>query len=377
MARKAVERNISYDNVRGVYYVCMDAGRDERGERCRCYRTAPSLREARKLLREFESRRAQGRVVRPTTRTLRQWLEYWMEEVIVPTRAETTAYGYRKIIDNHLIPALGHIPIQRLTPQDIQCYYAMLLKVKGLSPNTIRRHHDLLSAALHTAVKQGVLPQCPTDLAEPPRCRVVEARFYTAAELRRLYELTEGTPLELPVKLAGGLGLRREELCGLRWSQVDFEHHLVHISMARTSAGAVIVEKETKNRSSTRSLHLTPELLLLLQKEKQRQNAAARSMGRLWPGTGLVVVNRRGEPPTPNALSLSFSRFVRKNALPKLTLHGLRHTFATVASEQGAPLFEIGKALGHSTPATTGKIYTHLVDHTHAATLDRVAAAVR
>lgn len=377
MARKSVERNISYDNIRGVYYVCMDTGRNERGQRCRCYRTAPSLRDARKLLRDFENKRNQGRIVRPTTRTLRQWLEYWMEEVIIPTRAETTAYGYRKIIDNHMIPAIGHIPIQRLTPQDIQCYYNMLMKVKGLSPNTIRRHHDLLAAALHAAVRQEVLPYCPVDRVEPPRRRMVETPFYTAAELRRLYELVEGTQLEVPVKLAGGLGLRREELCGLRWSQVDFEHRLVHISMARTSAGASIVEKETKNRSSTRSLHLTPELLLMLKQEKWRQDAMAHSMGQHWPNTDLVVVNHRGYPPTPNALSLAFSRFIQKNELPKLTLHGLRHTFATVASEQGAPLFEIGKALGHSTPATTGKIYTHLVDQTHAATLDRVAAAVR
>lgn len=377
MARKSVERNISYDDVRNVFYVCLDAGYDEHGGRCRSYRTVPSLRDARKLLQDFGTERSQGQIVRPTTRTLRQWLEYWMEEVILPTRAETTAYGYRKIIDNHMIPALGHIPLQRLTPQDIQCYYNVLLKVKGLSPNTIRRHHDLLSAALHTAVKQGVLPSCPLDRVEPPRRRMVDIPYYTAAELRRLYKLVEGTQLEVPVKLAGGLGLRREELCGLRWSQVDLEHRLVHISMARTSAGAAIVEKETKNRSSTRSLHLTPELLLLLRQEKWRQDAMAHSMGRHWPNTGLVVVNHRGYPPTPNALSLSFSRFVQKNGLPKLTLHGLRHTFATVANEQGAPLFEIGKALGHSTPATTGRIYTHLVDHTHTATLDRVAAAIR
>lgn len=377
MARKAVERNISYDNVRGVYYVCLDAGRNEFGERCRSYRTAPSLRDARKLLRDYENKRIQGHIVRPSTKTLRQWLEYWMDEVISPTRAETTTYGYRKIIDNHLVPALGHIPIQRLSPQDIQCYYTMLLKVKGLSPNTIRRHHDLLAAALHTAVKQDILSQCPVDRVEPPRRRMVETSFYTAAELRRLYDLVEGTNLEVPVKLAGGLGLRREEVCGLKWQQVDFEHRRVHICEARTSAGAAIVEKETKNRSSTRTLHLTPELLLLLKQERWRQDAYARSLGPRWPDTGLVVVNHRGYPPSPNALSLAFSRFVQKNGLPHLTLHGLRHTFATVASEQGAPLFEIGKALGHSTPATTGKIYTHLVDHTHAATLDRVAAAIR
>ena len=82
-------------------------------------------------------------------------------------------------------------------------------------------------------------------------------------------------------------------------------------------------------------------------------------------------------PYSPNALSLAFTRFVRKNHLPRLTLHGLRHTFATIASAQGVPLFDIGKAMGHSTPATTGRIYTHLVDRTHEETLLLVSAALK
>ncbi|MEG1073464.1 MAG: tyrosine-type recombinase/integrase, partial [Oscillospiraceae bacterium] len=81
-------------------------------------------------------------------------------------------------------------------------------------------------------------------------------------------------------------------------------------------------------------------------------------------------------PLQPNQLTLEFARFIRKNHLPKITLHGLRHTFATVASAQGAPLFDIGKALGHSTPAITGRIYTHLLDQTHQAVMERVSAAL-
>ena len=93
--------------------------------------------------------------------------------------------------------------------------------------------------------------------------------------------------------------------------------------------------------------------------------------------TAALSRSTRGERPTPpNLVSLAFARVIRREGLPKITLHGLRHTFATIASAQGAPLFDIGKALGHSTPATTGKIYTHLLDHTHASTLAKVAAAM-
>jgi integrase len=90
-----------------------------------------------------------------------------------------------------------------------------------------------------------------------------------------------------------------------------------------------------------------------------------------------VLVDQNGVPRRPNSVTMAFRHFILQRQLPLITLHGLRHTFATVASAQGAPLFEIGKALGHSTPATTGKIYTHLLDTTHAPTLSRVASALK
>ena len=119
MARKKVETNISYDDARQVYYVCMDHGADENGRRVKCYRTYPTLAQARRGLREFSAERDGLRRVSPRSITLDQWLEYWMEQVIRPNRAQTTVYGYGKIIRNHLSPALGDVPLQKLTPQHL------------------------------------------------------------------------------------------------------------------------------------------------------------------------------------------------------------------------------------------------------------------
>ena len=377
MARKKVETNISYDEVRNIYYVCMDFGQDETGRRVKKYKTYPSLAQARRGLRDFQAERDSHQQVSPRTITLDQWLDYWMSEVIIPNRAETTVYGYRKIIENHLSEALGGIRLQALSPQHLQQYYTMLMRDKGLSANTVRRHHDLLSCSLHFALRQDMIVRCPTERVEPPRVIPKEARFYSPENLKRLYALSEGHWLEIIVKLAGSLGLRREEICGLRWDSVDFNLRKIHIKAARTAAGANIVLKETKNRSSNRVLHLNDDLLRLLKRERARQAQNRLALGEAWPDTGLVAVDDQGVPYSPNAVSLAFTRFIRKNGLPKITLHGLRHTFATVASAQGAPLFDIGKALGHSTPATTGRIYTHLLDQNHTATLDRVAAALK
>lgn len=377
MARKKIDTNISYDDRRGCYYVYMDYGQDETGKRSRKYKTFPTLSAARRGLRDYHVERDANRHIVPKSLTLYDWLRYWMNEVIVPNRAKTTLYGYWKIIENHLDPALGDVPLQKLTPLDLQSYYTMLIRDKHLSPNTVRRHHDLLSASLHMAVRQDVIPRCPTERVEPPRVIPPEICYYTPDELKDLYALVEGTWLEVIVKLAGCLGLRREEICGLRWDSVDFTLRKIHICQARTAAGAMIVEKETKTRSSARALYMTDELYRMLKREraKQRQNRLA--LGPKWNECGLVAVDRKGNPYSPNAISLAFTRFIRKHNLPSLTLHGLRHTFATVASAQGAPLFDIGRALGHSTPSTTGRIYTHLLDQTHADTLHRVAAALR
>ncbi len=382
MARKAVERNIAYDDQRKLYYVSMELGRDENGKRIKQYRTFPTLAAARNGLRDFhaglERERELERKLAPAQELdLSHWLEYWMDSIVRPNRAETTVYAYQKIIDNHIDPALGTVPLKRLTPKMVQEYYTETQRANGLSSNTMRRHHDLLSSALRSAVRQDVIPASPMERVEPPRVRTTESYFYNNQELKLLYQKIEGNILELAVKLAGSLGMRREEICGLKWENVDLQRHLVLIREARTAYGATIVQKETKNRSSVRTLYLPDEVYLLLEQEQARQQQERCLQSPTYNPTDHVILDAKGVPYSPNALSLAFTRFVKKNDLPRLTFHGLRHTFATIASCQGASLFDIGKALGHSTPATTGRIYTHLVDRTHEELVQRVSDALK
>lgn len=382
MARKAVERNIAYDDQRKLYYVSMELGRDENGKRIKQYRTFPTLAAARNGLRDFHAglereRELERKLVPAQELDLAHWLEYWMDSIVRPNRAETTVYAYQKIIDNHIDPALGTVPLKRLTPKMVQEYYTETQRANGLSSNTMRRHHDLLSSALRSAVRQDVIPASPMERVEPPRVRTTESYFYNNQELKLLYQKIEGNILELAVKLAGSLGMRREEICGLKWENVDLQRHLVLIREARTAYGATIVQKETKNRSSVRTLYLPDEVYLLLEQEQARQQQERCLQSPTYNPTDHVILDAKGVPYSPNALSLAFTRFVKKNDLPRLTFHGLRHTFATIASCQGASLFDIGKALGHSTPATTGRIYTHLVDRTHEELVQRVSDALK
>ena len=196
MARKRVERNISFDDVRKVYYVSMDLGKNSEGKRVKQYRTFPNLTSARTGLREFYADR--DKLLHPPKQeqTLRQWLDYWMENIIRPNRAETTVYAYQKIIDNHLDPLLGAVPLSKLSPKQIQEYYQTMTRTEGLSSNTIRRHHDLLSAALRMAVRQDMLRVNPMERVEPPR--------------PKLHGGGEGTGPPLPPGAAAGGDLRPE-----------------------------------------------------------------------------------------------------------------------------------------------------------------------
>jgi len=158
MARKKVERNISYDDVRQKYYVNLDFGIDpETGKQVKKTQTFEKITQARAALRKHEAARDAGQTVLPKELTVEQWLNTWMNDVIKLSRAETTVYSYQKMSDNHIVPALGDVELQKLTPTMLQKYYAEKIREGKISSNTVRKHHDLMNAAFQFAVRQGLL----------------------------------------------------------------------------------------------------------------------------------------------------------------------------------------------------------------------------
>ena len=375
MARTKVERNISYDNERKKYYVNLEFGRDpETGKQIKKTKTFSKITEARAALRKHETERDQGRTVIPVQITVSQWLNDWLETVIKPNKADTTVYAYRHIMD-HIISVLGDIPLQKLTPGQIQRYYAQQMS-NGLSSNTVRKHHDLLNHALKVAVVQDVLAVNPVVKVTPPKCIKKEIHFYSPEKLKLLMSLAEGDRIEILIKLAAYLGLRREEILGLTWDNVDLDNRLIHIRQVRTAAGSMIVEKDPKTATSARDLYIPDDVVTALLRERERQEQYKEALGSEYQDLGYVFCHENGRPFRPNYVSDLFSKFIRDHELPYITLHGLRHSFATMANSLGIPMYDIGKALGHSTPATTSKVYTHLLEPTHEGTMKKIAEAL-
>lgn len=286
-----------------AFRVCFDYGKDSSGKRVRQYQTFATKKEATQALNAHKVKMDQGTYVLPSEYTFAQWLDYWYMDIILPQIEETTAYGYRGMIKNYLKPELGEIRLQKLTARDIQRYYTWLMNEKGLSPNTVIKHHNLLTNALNAAERQEYITKNPMRAVSPPKKRQHEAKFYTPEQLGVLLAKAVGTWLELPVYICAYLGLRRGELCGLRWSDVDLEHQTITIENTRTQAGKKEIEKGTKTASSTRTLYLPDTLCDMLNAAKEHQQACRAEYKNAYGDNDYVVVIEDGRPFRPNYLS--------------------------------------------------------------------------
>ena len=306
------------------YRVCFDYGVDREGTRVRKYRTFDTKRDAIRAFNEHKVKMDRGR------RSCR-----------ANTRSRSGLTTGTIILSCHRSSKRRH---------------------------TVIKQHNLLTNTLNAAERQEYITKNPMRAVSPPKKRQREAKFYTPEQLGVLLAKAVGTRLELPMFICAYLGLRRGELCGLRWSDVDLEHHTITIENTRTQAGKKEIEKGTKTASSTRTLYLPDTLCDMLKAAKEHQQACRATY------KNTVIVMEDGRPFRPNYLSELFGKFLADNDLPKIVLHELRHTFASLSNQAGIPAYNIGKALGHSTPATTQKIYTHLLDQTHTQAVEGVAA---
>ena len=374
--RKTLKRNLSYDDRNHLSYVSLYCDGED-GRRVRRTRTYPTMEQAEQVIAEYRRTQLLGGRSAPGDVFMEDWLRYWMDELIKPNCEETTCHGYENILNTHMIPSLGRLCVQDLTPVRVQQYYGELRK-KGLANNTIRKHHVLLHAALGAAVRQGIVGANVTCLVTPPAREAPQHRFYDSSQLRMLFCASEGTPLEVAVKLAGCLGLRRSEICGLKWRCVDLDAKIVTVREVRTSVGGTFIEKKPKSYSSVRRLCYdgVSDLEKLLTRLHDEWERGQRERGTGFNPEGYVAVTEQGKPWDPNGLGRRVAAFVEENALPSISLHGLRHSFASVANSRSVPMFTISKALGHSSTSITSEVYTHLFDETVQDVVNVVAKAI-
>ncbi len=253
MSRKTILPNIAYDTQRRSYYVTIRHTPEPGGPSRRTVQCYPTLELAIQALDRRGGMDLLSRGEDLEKLTVGQWLTYWLEQIIKPSRSASTVHGYHMIIRNHLSPGLGTIQMNKLTAAQVQ-QYLNRMQAKGLCTNTVRKHYMVLHNALEHARKQELILRNVSEHVILPSASDPTHHFYDSETMAKLFEILAGTSMEPVVKLAGYLGLRRSEICGLKWNHVDLEQKVITIAEARTTVNGRPVNKSTKNRSSIRRL---------------------------------------------------------------------------------------------------------------------------
>ena len=239
-----------------------------------------------------------------------------------------------------------------------------------LDPATIRKTHAVLSSILSTAVKWQVIPSNPCERVQPPKLEHKEAVYLDEQQAARLLELLEEEDIQhrAIVTLLLFTGLRRGELCGLEWKDIDFSNDLLQVRRSSLYlSGTGVFTDETKNQTSQRVIKLPKSVLALLREYHSWQLQHRLKIGDQWEEHDRLFTQWNGSPIHPDSITSWFSAFIKKTDLPAVHIHSLRHTNATLQIAGGVPITAVADRLGHASAATTGKIYAHAIQSANAA----------
>ena len=319
----------------------------------------------------------------PSRITVREYLlKEWLP-AIKGTVRPTTFASYRMHVEGHIVPALGSLQLGRVSAQSINAFYARLLEsgrlhgTGSLSPATVRRVHATLHRAFKDAVRWQRLSVNPVDAADPPRGGSTQRELpaWNAEQLAGFLCSVKGDRLFALWRLLAMTGARRGEALGLGWDDLDLEAATITIRRALVPLGDTAIISEPKTARGRRRIALDPLTIEALKTHAARQ-ADEQSACQDWVESGYIFTTVDGQPLDPHRISKTFERHLREAALPRIPLHGLRHTYATLALSSGVNPRIVSGRLGHSTVALTLDIYSHVLPQADQDAADRIAALI-
>ena len=369
------------------YYAVVYEGFDAFSgkEQYRWHPAGTSRKAADKLLGELIKRLHDGDYRAPDRITFGDYLlERWLPTKRAQLRPSTFS-SYKNNIELHVLPHLGAIPLQKLQPEDFDTFYAHLLingrrngAGGGLAPKTVRIIHGILRKALADAHRKGTVSRNVADLADPPKIRVGGSRemaVWTGDELRDFLASIEASEWYTPIFLAANTGMRRGEVLGLPWRNVDFEGARLVVNQQILSIEYEARVADVKTTNSRRTIDLDPRTLAVLRTWRRHQLEQKMSTGRRGDDE-FVFTRPDGGPIHPDFFSQSWDRLMRDSEIRRIRLHDLRHTHATILLKANVPVKVVSERLGHSSPAFTITVYQHVLPGMQADAAAAFSAAV-
>lgn len=351
----------------GVFELKFDIGPDPvTGRRRIKYQTVKGTRreaekELRRLLREVDT----GDYAEPSSATVKNLLDRWVAHMRSQVSPKTLE-RYGQLIDNNIMPVLGHQKLDQLRPHHIDAAWTKLLESGrsdgkgGLSPQTVKHCHRVFKQAIAQAVRWQIISRNPADAVDPPRVTRVPLTVLDMEQTAILLDAIRLTRFYMPVLIAVTTGLRRGEALALRWKDIDLDagHLSVIRSLEQTKAGLRFKEPKSKR---TRQVTLTSLLATNLRCHRVEQAQTLLKLGVRQTGNTLVCCRFDGAAMNPAKLSASFPTVIKNAGLPPVTFQGLRHTHASHLLAGGVHMKVASERLGHSSIGITMDLYSHLL----------------
>lgn len=367
----------------GKYEIAAYAGYDEQGRQVvkRKTVTARNEKEAAKLQAAFEASVQQGYATLTGKLKLSEFAKQWFDDHCRKNLAPKTQRSYRNHLNNRILPALGHIDINKLRPQHIirfihelqeegKCFDGRTGKV---SQESACYSFRVLSSMLQDAVHWQVIPSNPCQRVEAPKPLRKKVSIMDEENIVRMLSALEGEPMKYRTIVMLGIdsGLRLGEMMGLKWQDIDLEQATLSVNKANQAlVGKGVFTKRPKNESSVRSIALSESTVSLLTMYRNEQSETMFQLSGKWIDEGWVFTQWNGKPMYPDTPSHWFRDFLKHHNLPHMKFHALRHLSATVLIAQGVPLKSVSARLGHADICTTANIYSEALQ-----SVDRQAAS--
>jgi integrase len=369
------------------YYAVIYEGVDPATgkERHRWHAAGATRKEAERVMAGLVKRYHDGDYRPPEKITLGEYLERWLPTQRQPL-APSTFSSYEGNIRLHVLPYIGSIPLQRLTPEDLDELYAMLLmngrRNNGggpLSAKTVRLVHAVVHKALADAARKGSVIRNVADLADPPKISSSarpKMEVWNADELRRFFDLIEGHHLYAAFYVKANTGMRRGEVLGLTWRTIDFDNARLSVTQNVTAPNYQVSVSDVKSAHSLRTIDIDQRTIAILKSWRRQQLEQQMETGVRANASGFVFAKPNGDPLHPDYFSQSFERLIARMDLPRIRLHDLRHTHATLLLKEGVPPKVVSERLGHSSVAFTMQVYQHVLPGMQADAAERFGEIV-
>ena len=341
---------------------------------------AAALSAMNELRNEAES----GTYVVPRNETVATWMAVWFDTLDASVKPSTADF-YRRVGKRYVVPKLGPIPLQALDAQHLNAMYAEMLRSGrrngkgGLSVATVRHVHVVVGKALDAALRAGRIKTNAARSASPPTFRSAEKtemRTWSPAEVARFLDFEAGSRYEPAFAFLAFTGCRRGEALGLTWSEVDLGAGQVSIRRTITVVNGDIHRSASTKTGRGRSIRLQPDLVAMLKAWRKRQLVERVALGAEYADEDLVFCQADGRPYHPNHFSREFDRRLKRHGMPFIRLHGLRHSYATMALAAGVPAKVVADRLGHTSVMITLDLYSHVMPAVEAEHADRVGSLI-